>query len=124
MIRFDWDPQSVALGYRMAPFQGSVQEKMPSPNGSRLGRDNAQGTPFCSTPKSPACPLRSRSEGAPTTADAPNGARAPLWPEKGRHRGSIRARLSFATGTCGGPPPLKRGHTHSGLVADISRKLR
>ena len=27
--------QGVALGYNMAPFQGSVQKKMPSPNGAK-----------------------------------------------------------------------------------------
>ncbi len=34
--RFDsTGTQGVALGYPMAPFQGSVQEKMPSPNGAK-----------------------------------------------------------------------------------------
>jgi hypothetical protein len=32
---FDWiGTQGIALGYNMAPFQGSVQEQMPSPNGA------------------------------------------------------------------------------------------
>ena len=34
--RFAWiGTQGVALGYNIAPFQGFVEEKMPSPNGAR-----------------------------------------------------------------------------------------